>query len=164
MKGPKYELPAGRYKLLQARFAGKGVEEVTMMPPPIGPLAIDVLEGETAELTLGAPFELKASVELAGQEAIVAGRTLHVVGSQGERYLRFMGAPMYGIEASMKGVKAQTLRAPNSEEANADWERLFYPMDALLEAKKNLEEGATVIELELKKHPWFGKLKGRVEA
>lgn len=158
-KGPEYEVPIGRYIFRQARFVdGKGGEMI-VLPHPTLPMSVDVGTAETATFEIGEPFTLAATAALDGTTLTVNGRALHVVGKAGERYVRFWGAPLFGTEAAVKGAKGTELRMPTAEEAGTDWERLFYPMDAVIELKKAEK---TVVELLLKKHPWFGKLSGTI--
>ena len=161
MKGDEYQLPIGRWVFLQARFVAKSGEEFTVMPPAALPISIDVTAEEPVALEFGAPFRLVTKAVADGKQVTVDGRSLHVVGKAGERYVRVMGEPLYGIEATIKGGGTEELRAPYSEEANEDWERLFYPMDAVIELRR--AAGSEVVELLLKKHAWFGKLTGEVQ-
>ena len=66
-----------------------------------------------------------------------------------------IGAPLFGVEVSAKGAKSSTLATPSAEEAAAEWNRLFYPMDGTVQIKGGQKP---VITLSIKKHPWFGKL------
>lgn len=158
-KGPEYSLPIGRYTFRQARFTDGKDGEMLVLPNATLPLSVDVATEGVATLELGEPFSLATTATLDGTALTVSGRNLHIVGTTGERYLRLWGAPLYGIEVSVKGAKPSELRTPTVEEANADWERLYFPMDATLELRKAEK---AVIELALKKHAWFGKLTGRV--
>lgn len=158
-KGPEYELPIGRYIFRQARFTDGKEGEMLVLPHPTLPMSVDVTAAELATLELGEPFALTTTATLDGTNLTVSGRTLHVTGKAGERYVRFWGAPLYGTEIEIKGAKPAELRAPTVEEANADWERLFFPVDTVVELRK-AEKPA--IELSLKKHAWFGKLSGQV--
>jgi hypothetical protein len=132
---------------------------------PARPYFVDVREPkaegepEIAKIELGAPFKLHADFAMEGKTAVVDGRTLHIVGRHGERYVRFIGAPLFGVEVDAKGAKGTKLAMPSNDDAAADWERLFYPMDAKLELKSNAKP---VITLSLKKHPWFGKLSNTI--
>ncbi len=156
-KGPEYALPLGRYIFRQARFTdGKG-GEMLVLPHPTLPMSVDVTAKDPALFELGEPFSLVTTAALDGATLTVSGRALHVEGKAGERYVRFWGAPLYGTEVSVKGAKGAELVMPTADEANSDWERLFYPMDATIELKK---ADKPVVELLLKKHPWFGKLSG----
>lgn len=158
-KGAEHELPIGRYLFRQARFSdGKG-EEMLVLPHPTLPLAVDVTAEGVATLELGAPFALVATAALDGATLSVNGRALHVTGKAGERYVRIVGEPLFGVEVEVKGAKPGELSLPSTDDAGADWERLYYPMDATLELKK---ADKPVIALTLKKHAWFGKLSGEI--
>lgn len=158
-KGNEHSLPIGRYVFKQARFSdGKG-NEMLVLPHPTLPMAMDVEPEGVATLELGAPFTLVTTATLDGSTLSVNGRTLHVAGQAGERYVRVIGEPLFGVEISVKGAKPAELNMPTTEEAGADWERLFYPMDATIELKK---ADKPVIELLLKKHAWFGKITGEI--
>jgi hypothetical protein len=160
-KGKEFMVPIGRYQVMQARFTGKGDHEMMVLMNPGKPYFVDVRERKEGEdvdpvkIELGAPFELAATFVMEGRTAIVDGRSVHVVGRHGERYVRFIGAPLFGVEVSAKGAKDTSLAMPSNDDAAADWERLFYPMDASLEMKNDSKPKIT---LSLKKHPWFGKL------
>lgn len=162
MKGKVLEIPIGRYQFLQARLIGKDGAEVLVQPDPSLPFFIDVNEDpeDIATIEIGAPFELRAKVEQDGRDVKVDGLSLHLRGKSKEIWFRVIGEPMYGVEASLKGQKAQELRAPDNEEAATQWERLFYPMDAEFVLKKDEEN--PVITLTLKKHPWFGKISNTI--
>lgn len=158
-KGPEYALPIGRYVFKQARFGDADGSEMLVLPHPTLPMAVDVAPEGVATLELGAPFVLTTTAALDGTTLTVNGRALHVTGQAGERYIRVVGEPLFGIEVAVKGAKAVELRAPSTEEAGADWERLYYPMDAVIELKK---PDKPVVELLLKKHAWFGKISGEI--
>jgi hypothetical protein len=157
MKAAKgaYQLPIGRYRFIQARWRdAKNGGSVLVLPASGIPTFLDVDQTDTVKLELGAPFRFAAQVDYDGDQAVVNGRSLHVVGRSGERYLRVIGEPLFGIEASAKGAKSAELKAPEPEDTNQDWERLYYPMDAVLETKGD----KPAVTLSLKKHPWFGKI------
>ncbi len=150
-----YQLPIGRYRFIQARWRdAKNGGSVLVLPASGIPTFLDVDQTDTVKLELGAPFRFAAQVDYDGDQAVVNGRSLHVVGRSGERYLRVIGEPLFGIEASAKGAKSAELKAPEPEDTNQDWERLYYPMDAVLETKGD----KPAVTLSLKKHPWFGKI------
>ncbi|MGB0952183.1 MAG: hypothetical protein ACPG31_03055 [Planctomycetota bacterium] len=162
MKGKVLEIPIGRYQFLQARLIGKDGAEVLVQPDSTLPFFLDVNEDpeDIAKIELGAPFELRAKVEHDGRDLKVDGLSLHLRGKSKEIWFRVIGEPMYGIEVNVTGAKAGELRAPDSEEAATQWERLFYPMDAEFVLKKGSEKPE--VTLTLKKHPWFGKISNRI--
>jgi len=157
MHGRPLMVPIGRYQVMQARFAGKDGEEMMVVMDSTQPYFIDVME-ETENpptVELGAPFTLQASYEMAGGTATIDGLSLHVQGRHNERYMRFIGAPMFGVDVSVKGSKGAVLALPNADEAAAEWNHLFYPMSADVRIKNDRKPEIT---LSIKKHPWFGKL------
>ncbi|MHC4824624.1 MAG: hypothetical protein ACYTEP_11505 [Planctomycetota bacterium] len=162
MKGKVQEIPIGRYQFLQARLVGKDGAEVLVQPDPSRPFFLDVSDDpeDIVTLELGGPFEFRASVSVDGAEVTVDGLSVHLVGISNERWFRVIGEPMYGIEMAIKGEKPIELRKPNNDEAATQWQRLFYPMDGVIEMKK--ENPKPEVILSLKKHPWFGKISNRV--
>lgn len=162
MKGKVLEIPIGRYQFLQARMVGKDGEEVLVQPDPSRPFFLDVNDDpeDIATLELGGPFEFRASVIVDGREVTVEGLSVHMVGISKERWFRVIGEPIYGIEMEVKGEKATELRKPTSDEAATQWQHLFYPMDGVVEMRK--ENPKPEVILSLKKHPWFGKISNLV--
>jgi hypothetical protein len=159
----KIMLPIGRYKFVQARYASKDGSEVLVLPDSVKPLIIEVddIESSVAELTLGGSFDLSAKMSKDGQKLVVDGLSLHVVGASGERYIRCIGAPLFGVEVNVRGAKGATLKKPTSNEAATTWNQLWYPMSA--EVQLPTASGETTVELTLKKHPWFGALKTEIK-
>ncbi len=157
MKGKEYLVPIGRYQVIQGRFTGKGGQELMVLMDANKPYYVDVVEEseEPVVIELGAPFKLQALYESVAGTVTVNGLSLHVVGRHDERYIRMIGAPLFGVEVSAKGAKSSTLATPSAEEAAAEWNRLFYPMDGTVQIKGGQKP---VITLSIKKHPWFGKL------
>jgi hypothetical protein len=158
-KGPEYALPIGRYVFRQARFGDGEAAEMLVLPHPSLPMAVDVGPEGVATLELGAPFALTTNATLDGTVLTVNGRALHVTGAAGERYVRMVGETLFGVEVSVKGAKPTELAMPSTDDAGADWERLYFPMDATIEWKKT---DKPVVELLLKKHAWFGKITGEI--
>ena len=150
------EVPVGRYKFKLGRLADKKKGgECLVIPPREQEITVEVEAGKTAVLELGKPFTLVVEHELKGRQLTLKGRTAHVAGAAGERYIRIVGAPLFGIEVFAKGGKSAVLEQPTIEEANEDWNRAFYPGDANLSLKS---EELPPLRLVLKKHPWFGNL------
>jgi hypothetical protein len=157
MKGKQLLVPIGRYQVMQARFTGKDGQEMMVLMDTTKPYLVDVVQ-ETEEppvIELGAPFRLHAAFEASGGTVNINGKSLCIIGRHEERYVRLIGAPLFGVTVSAKGAKSTVLALPNAEEAAADWSRLFYPMDASIEIKAGRKPEIT---LSVKKHPWFGKL------
>ncbi|MBC8370619.1 MAG: hypothetical protein H8E25_11530 [Planctomycetes bacterium] len=153
-------IPIGRYKFLQARFGAKSGHEALILPGKDNPIIFTVSddpEAETAQLLLGGKFEISAPVTLNDNSITVDGRGLHLVGESKERWCRFVGAPMFEAEFSVKGAKPVALATPTVDEVGEIWDRFFYPMAASLELRKPAAE--VDVTLSYKKHPWFGNLK-----
>lgn len=157
MKGKQLMVPIGRYRVMQARFTGKDGQEMMVMMDATRPYLVDVVQEPTEPpmIELGAPFRLHAAVEVSGGTVSINGKSLCIIGRNDERYMRLIGAPLFGVVVSAKGAKSTELASPNAEEAAADWNRLFYPMDTSIEIKAGRKP---VITLSIKKHPWFGKM------
>ena len=164
MKGKEHLIPIGRYQFLQARFVGKDGAEVMVQPNKTLPHFIDVTDNpdDIAVLELGGPFSLDANVIVDRREVTIEGLTLHLKGAQGQTWFRVIGEPMYEIAVKVQGSieKEGELRRPTSDEAASQWQRLFYPMDAVFELRK--EDPKPEITLSLKKHPWFGKISNTI--
>ncbi|MDA0666171.1 MAG: hypothetical protein O3A50_00100 [Planctomycetota bacterium] len=164
MEGKEYLIPIGRYQFLQARFVGKDGAEVLVQPNKSLPHFLDVTDNleEIVTLELGGPFALEASVIVDRREVTIEGLTLHLKGAQGQTWFRVIGEPLYEILATVEGSieKEGELRKPTRDEAATQWQRLFYPMDAVFELRK--EDPKPEITLNLKKHPWFGKISNTI--
>jgi hypothetical protein len=157
---PKKKLvPIGSYKFLQARYGDKNGHEALVTPDPTLPIILDVTldPKQVAELRLGGEFKIVAPATLDGTTVDVDGSSIHLVGASGERWFRFIGAPLFETEVSVSGAKTVFLSTPTEAEAAEEWRRYFYPMPASLELRKPPSE--VELTLSFKKHPWFGNLK-----
>ena len=157
----KKMIPIGRYRFLQARFGGKDGVEALVLPDPNKLMLFDVEAGaESAsvpELFLGGKFDFATKSTLDGTALNVSGRDLHLVGDNGERWLRFAGEPFFDVDLLVKGLKPTVLAMPSVDEASELWDRFFYPMGASLELRKAATE--VDVTLSYKKHPWFGNVQ-----
>ncbi|MGY8758642.1 MAG: hypothetical protein ACKVJZ_04625 [Planctomycetota bacterium] len=157
----KKMIPIGRYRFLQARFGGKDGVEALVSPDPNKQMLFDVEAGvESAsvpELFLGGKFDFATKSTLDGTALNVSGRDLHLVGDNGERWLRFAGEPFFDVDLLVKGLKPTVLAMPSVDEASELWDRFFYPMGASLELRKAATE--VDVTLSYKKHPWFGNVQ-----
>jgi hypothetical protein len=154
-RGKPVEVPIGRYQFEQGLLAGKKGECALVFPPVGAPLYVDVEEGQTATLALGAPFRLAADVRLEGDKLTVIGRSVHVVGQAGERYCRLVGAPLFDVDVLVKGGSKGRLAGSANEDVNKEWGRLYYPADAVLPLRAGKDPEWRMV---LRKHPWFGNL------
>ncbi len=155
-KSGKLELPIGRYRFVQGLARGsKGAEALILPGVGLG-LTIDVEEGTTSTIELGAPFSLTIEARVEGRKLFLDGETLCVVGNSGERYCRIVGEPLFGVEVSLKGEKAEgELRGSTAEEVMAHWPLAYMPQSLELELKGSEKPP---MRMTLKKHPWFGKI------
>jgi hypothetical protein len=155
----KKMVPIGRYRFLQARFGGKNGVEALVLPDPNNVMLFDVeAESESIpELFIGGKFDFATKSTLDGTALNISGRDLHLVGDNGERWLRFAGEPFFDVELLVKGLKPSVLAMPSDDEASELWDRFFYPMAASLELRKATTE--VDVTLSYKKHPWFGSVK-----
>ncbi|MDP6964176.1 MAG: hypothetical protein QGF46_08430, partial [Planctomycetota bacterium] len=154
----KKSIPIGRYKFLQAKFSGKDGAEALVLPDANKIMLFDVTaEGDAPELFIGGKFKLATNISLSANVIEVDGRSLHLVGESGERWLRFVGAPLFDVEVAVSGVKPSLLATPTTDEVSELWDRFFYPMSASLELRK--AEAEVDVTLICKKHPWFGNIK-----
>ena len=81
-----------------------------------------------------------------------------VTGKAGERYLRLVGAPLFGVEVEVKGnKKANTeFKGSNAQEMNNNFLYAYQPQDAIIPFKG---DSAPPYRLTLNKHPWFGNIQ-----
>ncbi|MFK5955846.1 MAG: hypothetical protein QM477_05305 [Planctomycetota bacterium] len=163
-KGKEQLIPVGRYQFLQARFIGKDGAEVMVQPSKALPHFIDVTDNpeDVAKLELGGPFTLQAEVIIDRREVTINGLSLHLKGAHGESWFRVIGEPLFGILVKVKGSveKSAELLRPTRDQASAQWQRLWYPMDAVFEMRTKTNKPE--ITLSLKKHPWFGKISNSI--
>ncbi|RMH02981.1 MAG: hypothetical protein D6702_07295 [Planctomycetota bacterium] len=155
-RGGSLQVPIGRYTFQQGLVRGAKGAEAIILPGTGVPMTFDLEEGETVEIKLGAPFTFSIERRLEGRRLVLDGETLCVLGAAGERYVRMVGAPPFGIEVSLKGEKAEgVLRGSTAEEVMAHWPYAYLPQSLELELKK---AEMPPVRLFLKKHPWFGKI------
>lgn len=155
-KGGVLAVPIGRYRFQQGLLRDpKGGEALILPGTGIG-LTVEVEEGATASVELGAPFTFSIARKLEGNKLILDGKTFCIVGAAGERYVRLVGEPPFGIEVELKGEKATgELRGSTAEEVMADWVLAYLPHPLELELKN---AAMPPIRMTLRKHPWFGKI------
>ena len=155
-KNGSLQVPIGRYKVQQGLARGPKGAEAVILPAAGRSMIIDLEEGKTETIELGTPFTLSVDRRLEGNKLVFEGQSLCVTGKAGERYLRLVGAPLFGTEVELKGEKAEgELRGSTAEEMMAQWPLVYLPQDLELELKK---AEMPPVRLTMKKHPWFGKL------
>ncbi len=148
-------VPIGEYVFVQGILRGPKTQEAIILPGDV-PIKVQVEEGKTETLVLGAPFHLDARTEIKDGTLTVDGKTLHVLGSKGEFYTHLVGAPLSGTELLVKGGKTKKMRASTADEIAKDWYSAYYPQNVEVKVPPG---GKTIFRLFLKKHPWFGKLE-----
>ncbi len=155
-KGGVLEVPIGRYKFQQGLVRGSKGSEAIIVPGTGLGITIDVAEGATEVLEFGAPFTFQVDKRLEGNRLLIDGETICVTGKAGERYVRSVGAPLFGVEVELKGEKAAgELRGSTAEEVMAHWPFAYLPQSLELELKKG---AMPPVRMTMKKHPWFGKI------
>lgn len=154
-KGP-FELPIGRYVLVQGMLRGKDGAECIIQPPSDLPFSVIVDAGDPAVLELGKPFKLVAEPVIEDDQVFIDRESVRVVGIGGETYMQNLYGPLEGIEVDVKGGKSFTFEPDTAENASAKWHLAFFPVSGSAPLPKS---GKAVVRLSLKKHPWFGKLQ-----
>ncbi len=91
--GKPVEVPVGKYQLSFGRIAsGKGSRGIQAHVYHGNMEDVVVVEGETTEFTLGAPFTLDFARGGEGQDVEIDATSIAVYGAGGERYSRINGA------------------------------------------------------------------------
>lgn len=153
-KGP-FEVPLGRYVVVQGMLRGKDGEEIIIQPPTDIPFAIIIDKGEASQLEFGKPFKLVAEPLIEGDEVKVDVETIRIVGSAGETYMQNLYGPLENIEVDVKGGKSFSLEKAKTEDVAGNWHAAYVPVSGSSPLPK---DGIAIIRLSMKKHPWFGKL------
>ena len=150
-----FQIPIGRYQLVQGFLEGKDGETALLVPPKSVPLRVDIDAETPAVLTLGAPFQLTGRFQEEDKEVVLVSDSVHVVGVAEESYHMMIGAPLFEIRVQVKGGKKGETERPKKSAAEADWHAAYFPAEFRLPIPKGKE---ALITLSIKKHPWFGKL------
>lgn len=175
-KGKAIEVPTGKYEIAYGRaFKGKGAQMQVAHIFKGDSQPIEVEEGKTAELTLGAPFTMDFAREGSGDTLRLDSLKFRVLGAAKEVYCKIIGpvpAPEVVVtkNASGRGAKAiaeyvalesgdllntaaKTVDA-NLKKANA---RGMGVNVAYFPVVKGDKEGSTILEVKL---PFSGALIG----
>ena len=67
-----------------AQSGNRSRGSVLVLPAAGIPTFLDVDQADTVTLELGAPFRFAAQVDYDGDQAVVNGRSLHIVGKSGD--------------------------------------------------------------------------------
>lgn len=150
------EVPIGRYTFQQGlvRDPKKGYEAV-ILPPKDVPIYVEIEEGKTATLELGAPFKLVADYDVREKKVVLNGQSLHVAGKSRERYLRMVGVTLFDTEVQLKGGKGKSFPPSLAEDINSKWALAYYPNNLEVSFGGSFKP----FRLFYKKHPWFGNLE-----
>lgn len=151
-----FQVPIGRYVVVQGMMRGKDGEEMIIQPPSDIPFAIIVDNGAPAELEFGKPFQLIANPLIEGDEVKIDVESIRIVGSAGETYMQNLYGPLEDIEVDVKGGKSFTLEKARTEDVAGNWHAAYVPVSGSSPLPK---DGIAIIRLTVKKHPWFGKLQ-----
>ena len=154
-KGP-FQVPIGRYTVVQGMLRGKDGEECIIQPPSDIPFSVIVDKGEPAVLEFGKPFKIVAEPVVDGDEVRIDPESFRVVGVTGETYMQHLYAPFDEIEVDVKGGKKFTMTQARPEAVAGNWHAAYFPVSGSSPMPKS---GEASLRLSVKKHPWFGKLE-----
>ena len=156
------ELPIGLYRLHSGRLSqGKRADVIkSLIMPGNRDVTLKVEEGKTATLKLGAPFNFDFIANTAGEELVVQGRSIMLVGVGGETYQRHWNV-MLQPEVSMRAAGGRKGSKPkkmglvtDASQVSAGWQVPWYPLDLALPLGKL--KGDVEVQLTMKKNKLFG--------
>lgn len=159
-------VPAGKYKLYygEMRAGKKKLVRKTLILPGKSTPTWDVKTGQTTVVTLGAPFGFDFKHTFESEKLSVTGRSVAIVGSQGERYERTWNCvPRPEVSWRKKGTKKSNkgdkMPALLDTEGLSKYGRdaAWSPLDLVLVLKG--EKGPIEVQLTEKKHDLFGKIE-----
>ncbi len=159
-------LPVGKYSLFygEVRKGKKKLVQKTLILPGKSTPSFEVKKGQTATLTLGAPFGFDFKTTNPGGKIKVEGKSVVVIGSQGERYERpwnCVARPevAWRKKGSRTATKAEKMPALQDTEGlgKHGWDAAWTPLDLEIDLKG--EKGPVEIQLSEKKHDLFGKVE-----
>jgi hypothetical protein len=157
-------VPVGKYSLSygDVRKGKKKQTQKALILPGKSTPTWTVSKGQTAVVTLGAPYGFDFEFNYAAEKATITGRSVVIVGSQSERYERTWNCvPKPEVEWRAKGSKQSKRAARMTGIVDTDllykvgWEAAWSPLDLEFKA------AGDKIELQLvdKKHDLFGKIE-----
>jgi hypothetical protein len=154
------EVPAGDYEFYYGMFRqgkGKQVQKYAVLPAG-EPKKISVAPGAVTTINMGAPFKYTVKCSQDGGEVSIAGKTVEIRGSGGERYVMLSEEPPRPkVEARKVGAKTGTeigemKRAERKQ--NDSLQVLYHPADF-----KGKKPEAAAMEFRLvEEHKWFGPI------
>lgn len=162
------EVPVGRYNLywgLVTKGEKKQLVKAMILPGPNSP-TYEVIEGGSATVTVGAPFDFIFDKEVAAETIKIIGSSVTVVGAGGERYERVYGAVprpevSYRKTGSKRGSKPETMDIVQDRDGfdrKGGYAAMWKPLD--LEIPKKENEDSIEVQLSEKKNKLFGKIDG----
>lgn len=151
-----FQVPLGRYTVVQGMLRGKDGQECIIQPPSDIPFSVIVDKGEPSVLEFGKPFKLVAVPVVDGDQVGIDPESLRVVGVAGETYMQHLYAPFDEIEVDVKGGKSFTMEQAKPEQVAGNWHAAYFPVSGTSPLPKS---GEVSLRLSVKKHPWFGKLE-----
>jgi hypothetical protein len=156
--GGEISVPTGKYRVAYGVLeTGKGSSLQRALILPGSSPAVEVKDGATAVMALGAPFRFRFESGAKAGEAFVVGTSVQVTGRAGEAYARFSEVPLPLVTAKTKDnrllVRAKAMDPPTPAEWSKSLRALAYPKDFRI--KSDAADGVS-FELELRSHPLLG--------
>lgn len=158
MSAATVTVAAGRYRLAYGVMAtGKGSTAQRAMILPGRSPVIDVADGATVSVALGAPFKLEFETKAEGEEVVLQGTSVHVVGRLQEFYLRFTEVLRPQLTAKTKSgtllERSRTMEASSREDWSKSSRSAAFPKDFRV---KRDPQDSIQWQLQLRSHPLFG--------
>jgi hypothetical protein len=160
-KAKEVDVPPGSYHLAYGVISngkrGQAAQKVLMIQGDCAPF--EVQSGKTHTLELGAPFKFDFKTKEEGDEFIVVGKSVHVVGKGGESYVKFyddVPRPTVAIktESGTPLGKAEEMKLGDlAVWQKGDRTQLYFPLDYSVK-KRGSEK--YLVQLTLKKHKILG--------
>ena len=159
-------MPVGNYQLAygEIRKGKKKQTQKLVIVPQRAPPTYSVKEGATTVVKLGGPFGFDFRYSLEGETLKVEGKSVVVVGAEGERYERAWNCVArpevsWRKAGTKKASKAEKMPIALSNEVvnQLGWAAPWFPLDLELQAPQ--AGGAVEVQLVDKKHEVFGKVE-----
>jgi hypothetical protein len=158
MSADAVTVAAGRYRLAYGVMAaGKGSTAQRALILPGRSPVIDVADGATVSVALGAPFKLEFETKVEGDEVVLLGTSVHVAGRAQEFYLRFSEVLRPQLTAKTKSgtllERARTMEASSREDWSKSSRSAAFPKDFRV---KRDSQDTIQCQLQLRSHALFG--------
>ena len=161
------EVPVGRYELYIGELRqGKKLQAVkSLIMPSESTQRWNVEEAGTTEIVLGEPYGFDFSYKVEGDDIVVDGKSVVVVGVAGERYERPWGCVprpevAYRKADAKRGSKPEKMGlVPTLTDSTLDYKYAdtWRPLSLTLKKKENEEK--VEVQLTEKKNKLFGKIE-----